>query len=68
VANQSRRRPKSPYTKFLLAGSGFYIADNEILKCMNSFDLVIAGDISLAEQVIERKEQPLIYTKENIRS
>jgi uncharacterized protein YaiI (UPF0178 family) len=73
VANNPLRIPKSKYIKFLLVGSGFDIADNEILKCMKACDLIITGDIPLAAQVIELKGTALnhrgeLYTRDNIKS
>jgi uncharacterized protein YaiI (UPF0178 family) len=73
VANNPLRIPKSKYIKFLLVGAGFDIADNEIIKRMKAFDLIITGDIPLAAQVIEQKGTALnprgeLYTRDNIKS
>jgi uncharacterized protein YaiI (UPF0178 family) len=73
VANTPLRIPKSKYINFILVGSGFDIADNEILKRMKACDLIITGDIPLAAQVIEQKGTALnhrgeLYTTENITS
>ena len=73
VANQNLRIPRSPYIKFLKVGSGFDIADNEIVKQMNPGDLVITADIPLASEVIAKDGTALnprgtLYTQENITS
>ncbi|HJL66504.1 MAG TPA: DUF188 domain-containing protein, partial [Arenicellales bacterium] len=54
-------------------GSGFDVADNEIITRMASQDLVITSDIPLAAEVIEKGGIALsprgeLYTKENIRA
>ncbi len=73
VANQNLRVPRSPYIKFLKVGSGFDIADNEIVKQMSPGDLVITADIPLASEVIAKEGTALnprgaLYTTENITS
>ena len=72
VANQYIQIPKSPNIKSLRVEAGFDVADNEIVKRVNSGDLVITGDIPLASEVIDKGAQALnprgeLYTKENIR-
>ncbi|MDH5570683.1 MAG: YaiI/YqxD family protein [Gammaproteobacteria bacterium] len=72
VANQYIDVPKSSNIKSLRVESGFDVADNEIVKRVNSGDLVITGDIPLASEVIDKGAQALnprgeLYTKENIR-
>ncbi len=73
VANQPLRIPKSRFIKILLVGSGFDVADNEIVKRVQAGDLVITADIPLAAEVIDKGGLALnprgeLYTKENIRS
>lgn len=73
VANQSFRIPKSRFIKFLLVGSGFDVADNEIATRVKAGDLVITGDIPLAAEVIDKGGLALnprgeLYTKETIQS
>ena len=72
VANQYIEVPKLPNIKSLRVEAGFDVADNEIVKRVNSGDLVITGDIPLASEVIDKGAQALnprgeLYTKENIR-
>ena len=71
VANKYLRVPKSRFIKFLIVGSGFDVADNEIVKQMKSGDLVITADIPLASQVINKGGLALnprgeLYTEDNI--
>lgn len=73
VANQNLQIPKSPYIKFIKVPPGFDIADNEIVKQMNTGDLVITADIPLASEVVDKGGTALnprgeLYTRENITS
>ena len=73
VANHSIRIPSSSKINFMQVTSGFDVADNEIVKRLNSGDLVITSDIPLAAEVIEKEAIALsprgeLYTVENIRS
>jgi uncharacterized protein YaiI (UPF0178 family) len=73
VANQPVRIPPSRYIKFLQVASGFDVADNEIVKRLESGDLVITSDIPLAADVIEKGGYALsprgeLYSTENIRA
>lgn len=73
VANQHIRVPNSLYLKSIQVGQGFDIADNEIVKRVEKSDLVITGDIPLADEVIEKGAIALnprgeLYTKANIRA
>ncbi|GEK08385.1 YaiI/YqxD family protein [Pseudoalteromonas sp. McH1-7] len=73
VANQYLKTPPSPFIQKLQVPKGFDIADNEIVKRVNEGDLVITGDIPLADEVIEKKCTALntrgeLLTKENIKS
>ncbi len=73
VANQSIQIPASHYINFIQVSQGFDVADNEIVKRMQSGDLVITSDIPLAADVIEKGGIALsprgeLYTTENIRA
>ena len=73
VANQPISVPKSEFIKTLQVSSGFDVADNEIVKRLNSGDLVITADIPLAAEVIEKGGHALnprgeLYSKETIRA
>lgn len=73
VANQTLRIPKSQNISFIKVSAGFDVADNEIVKQMNSGDLVITADIPLASEVIEEGGIALnprgdLYTQENVKS
>ncbi len=72
VANHPMKMPKRTYIKFLKVSSGFDVADNEILKMLDTGDLVITGDIPLAAQVLEQGGIALnprghLYSTESIR-
>jgi len=72
VANQFIRTPPSQYIKFIQVAPGFDVADNEIVRRLDSGDLVITGDIPLAAEAIEKGGYALnhrgeMYTKDNIR-
>lgn len=72
VANQFIQTPPSRYIKLLQVKSGFDVADNEIVKRLNAGDLVITGDIPLANEVIGKGGHALNprgerYTQENIK-
>jgi len=73
VANQPVRVPPSRYISSIQVGSGFDVADNEIVKRLETGDLVITGDIPLAADVIEKGGHALSprgerYTAENIKA
>jgi len=73
IANQSVAVPASKFITSIRVQSGFDVADNEIVKRMQSGDLVITSDIPLAAEVIEKGGVSLsprgeLYTMENIRS
>ena len=72
VANMLLRTPPSPYIRALQVPRGFDVADNEIVKRVETGDLVITADIPLAADVIERGAHALnprgeFYTPDNIR-
>jgi len=73
VANQPVRVPPSRYISSLKVSSGFDVADNEIEKRVEAGDLVITGDIPLADGVIKKGGHALSprgerYTAENIKA
>jgi len=73
VANHPVRIPPSRCIKFLQVASGFDVADNEIVKRLESGDLVITSDIPLAADVIEKGGHALsprgeLYSTDNIRA
>ena len=72
VANQYIVTPPSKVISMVQVGSGFDVADNEIVKRVAAGDLVITSDIPLAAEVVEKGAQALSprgesYTKETIR-
>jgi uncharacterized protein YaiI (UPF0178 family) len=72
VANGPVSTPPSRLVRAIQVGSGFDVADNEILKRLNPGDLVITADIPLAAEVVDRGGKALNprgerYTKDNIR-
>ena len=72
VANQYLQTPPSRYIKFLQVQSGYDIADNEIVKRLSAGDLVITGDIPLANDALNKGAHALNprgerYTSENIK-
>ena len=71
IANHPLYVPPSPFIRMQQVEPGFDVADNEIVKRLESGDLVITSDIPLAAQVIEKQGLVLsprgeLYTKENI--
>ncbi|MBT3205351.1 MAG: YaiI/YqxD family protein [Gammaproteobacteria bacterium] len=73
IANQHVSTPPSKYIKFLRVSSGFDVADNEIVKRLESGDLIITSDIPLAADAIEKGGIALsprgeLYTLENIKA
>ncbi len=72
VANQPLRTPPSKLVDSIQVGSGFDVADNEIVRRLEAGDLVITADIPLAAEVIEKGGEALnprgkLYTRDNIR-
>lgn len=73
VANHQIQVPRSRHIHFLRVASGFDVADNEIVKRLDSGDLVVTSDIPLADEIIHcggivlspRGER---FTPENIKS
>jgi len=71
VANKILQIPPSHYIRTMQVGAGFDVADNKIVREMDSGDLVITADIPLAAAVIGRGGHALnprgeFYSKENI--
>lgn len=71
VANQFMRVPPSRLISLLQVASGLDIADNEIVKRLETGDLVITADIPLAAEVIAKGGHALSprgerYTHDNI--
>jgi uncharacterized protein YaiI (UPF0178 family) len=71
VANKILRIPVSSYISSIRVGVGLDVADNAIVKEMESGDLVITADIPLASEVIGKGGYALnprgeFYSKENI--
>lgn len=72
VANQFIRTPPSKVIRSIQVSSGFDVADDEIVKRVETLDLVITSDIPLADEVIAKGGQVLssrgeLFTKENIK-
>lgn len=73
VANQALRLPPSKHLQSLQVSSGFDCADDEIVKRVESGDLVITADIPLAADVIAKGAMVLSprgerMTADNIKS
>lgn len=72
VANQYLATPPSRFVKALQVPQGFDVADNEIVSLLAPGDLVVTGDIPLADEVISKggaaiSPRGAIYTRENIK-
>ena len=72
VANHLATVPPSPYIKKVLVAAGFDKADDYIIKHVEKSDLVITGDIILADHVIEKNALALnprgtLYSDKNIK-
>lgn len=59
VANQPISIPASEFVEFVQVGSGFDVADHEIVNRLSPGDLVITGDIPLAADAIQKGGQAL---------
>jgi len=73
VANQPLQSPRSPHITSLKVGSGFDVADSEIVKNLSVGDLVITADIPLADRVITKGGHAInprgeLYTPDNIKA
>jgi hypothetical protein len=73
VANQPVQVPASEFIRTIQVGSGFDVADNEIVKRLAPGDLVITADIPLADEVIQKGGHALnprgeLYSRDNIKA
>lgn len=73
VANQPVSVPASEFIRTIRVGSGFDVADDEIVRLVEPGDLVITADIPLAAEVVDKGGHALnprgeLYTTENIRA
>ena len=73
VANQPMRVPPSKVISALQVPTGFDVADDEIVKRVESGDVVITSDIPLAAEVIEKGALALsprgeLLTRANIKA
>ena len=71
VANKLLRTPPSRFIRAVQVPNGFDVADNEIVRLMQSGDLVITADIPLAADVLAKGGYALnprgeFYTPDNI--
>ncbi len=72
VSNHALSSPPSPLITKLQVMSGFDVADDAIMQRIEIGDLVVTGDIPLANAVIEKKGIALnprgdLYTESNIK-
>ena len=72
VANQQIHLPPSRFIKMLQVSAGFDVADAKIVEKLSAGDLVITGDIPLANEVITKGAHALnprgeMYSHENIK-
>lgn len=73
VANQRLNIPQSAFIRMLQVEHGFDVADNEIVKRIESGDLLISSDIPLASEVLEKGAFVITprgerFTEENIKA
>lgn len=73
IANQFIKTPPLKNIQCIVVESGFDVADNEIVRRVETGHLVITSDIPLADEVIAKGALALsprgeIFTKENIKS
>ena len=71
VANQSIRIPPSRFVKALQVPAGFDVADDRIVRMVQTGDLVVTADIPLAAAVLAKGGHALdprgeFYTSDNI--
>jgi uncharacterized protein YaiI (UPF0178 family) len=71
VANKLLRTPPSRFIKAVQVPAGFDEADQEIVRLVQTGDLVITGDIPLAADVLKKEAFALnprgeFYTEDNI--
>jgi uncharacterized protein YaiI (UPF0178 family) len=71
VANHQIKIPRSQTIRFLRVEAGFDVADNEIVKRLTPGDLVVTGDIPLADEIIANdgiamSSRGELHTRDNI--
>lgn len=73
VSNHYVKTPNSSFVSAKQVGKGFDEADNEIIALMSGGDLVVTGDLPLANDVIQKRgfainPRGTVYDEENIKS
>ena len=73
VSNHYVKTPNSRFVSAKQVGRGFDEADNEIIALMSGGDLVVTGDLPLANDVIQKRgfvinPRGTVYDEENIKS
>ncbi len=73
VSNHYVKTPNSRFVSAKQVGKGFDEADNEIIALMSGGDLVVTGDLPLANDVIQKggfaiNPRGTVYDEENIKS
>ena len=73
VSNHYVKTPNSLFVSAKQVGKGFDEADNEIIALMSGGDLVVTGDLPLANDVIQKRgfainPRGTVYDEENIKS
>ena len=73
IANHDINIPRSKHVSFIKVQSGFDVADNEIVRRMNTGDLVVTGDIPLASEIIDNDGIAMtsrgeLFTRDNIKA
>ena len=73
VSNHYVKTPNSRFVSAKQGGKGFDEADNEIIALMSGGDLVVTGDLPLANDVIQKRgfainPRGTVYDEENIKS
>ena len=73
VSNHYVKTPNSRFVSAKQVGKGFDEADNEIIALMSVGDLVVTGDLPLANDVIQKRgfainPRGTVYDEENIKS
>ena len=73
VSNHYVKTPNSRFVSAKQVGKGFDEADNEIIALMSGGDLVVTGDLPLANDVIQKRgfainPRGTVYDEENIKA
>ena len=73
VSNHYVKTPNSRFVSAKQVGKGFDEADNEIIALMSGGDLVVTGDLPLANDVVQKRgfainPRGTVYDEENIKS